>query len=332
MSEQVNIDLNAVINQYEQEQVTPAYTKKIQFDTKNYLQARLGKDEQSKKLTIRLLPFSPNGGTPFEKVHMHTVKVNKELSASGWKTFVCPTNNKKNGEIIGSECPFCDLSAQARVLKSKALDEPTKKKYGDIEFMNKVKDMWIVRCIERGHEEDGVKFWLFSSSKKKDGVYDKIVNLAIIRNEEHKEDTGKEYSIFDVNNGRDLVITLTKTSDGKTSVQIMDVSTEKPLSKDYEQADAWIRDDKKWYEVYTPKSKDYMQIVASGGVPRYSKELGKYIDKEELDKLEEEANEERLNETLTAPSRDYSEIVNADSSTEINGNVFSDNEIDDIPF
>ena len=55
------------------------------------------------------------------------------------------------------------------------------KRYGDIEFLNKVKEMWIVRCIERDHEEDGVKFWLFNSSKKKDGVYDKIMNLAKIR-------------------------------------------------------------------------------------------------------------------------------------------------------
>lgn len=330
MSVQANIDLNEVINQYELEQTVPNYSKKIQFDTKNYLQARLGKDEQSKKLTIRLLPFSPNGGTPFEKVYMHTVKVNKELSASGWKTFVCPINNKKNGQTMGDSCPFCDISAQSRELKSKALDEPTKKKYGDLEFINKAKEMWIVRCIERGHEEDGPKFWMFSSSKKKDGVYDKIVNLAIIRNEEHKEANGKEYSIFDVNNGRDLIVTLTKTADGKTSVQITDVSVEKPLSQNAEQAEEWINNDKKWYEVYTVKSKEYMEIVANGGIPKYSKELGKYIDKDELSKLEEEANNERINEANASSSKDYSEIANADS-TEINGNVYN-TELDDFPF
>lgn len=332
MSVQANIDLNEVINQYESEQYTPSYTKKIQFDTKNYLQARLGKDEQTKILMIRLLPFSPNGGTPFEKVHMHTVKVNKELSSSGWKTFVCPVNNKKDGEVMGDSCPFCDLSAEARELKSKALDEQTRRKYGDIEFMNKVKDMWIVRCIERGHEEDGVKFWLFSSSKKKDGVFDKIINLAKTRNQESLMTRKTQYSIFDVNEGKDIIITLQKTTDGKTSVQVADAGDKTPISNDPQEAEKWINDTKKWYEVYTVKPKEYMNIVAACGVPKYSKELGKYVDKEELDKMEKEADEQRISETLTAPSRDYSEIVNSDSSTEINGNVYDTKQLDDFPF
>ena len=92
----VNIDAEAVKNQYEQEQKT--FTpKKTQFNEKNYLQARLSDKETSKTLTIRLLPFSPEGGSPFKKVFMHTVKVNKEVAPNGWKTFVCPTHNKKDG-------------------------------------------------------------------------------------------------------------------------------------------------------------------------------------------------------------------------------------------
>ena len=215
----VNIDDDAVKNQYEQEQKQPV--KKTQFDTKNYLQARLASNEDTKTLTIRLLPFSPKGGSPFKKVFMHTVKVNKEVSPSGWKTFVCPTHNKKDGSVMGDKCPFCETSAKARELKSKSLDEPTKKKYGDVEFLNRVKEMWIVRCIERDHEEDGVKFWLFNSSKKKDGVYDKIMNLAKIRSEAAAK-KGNTYSIFDLNNGLDLVVTLSRTSDNKTAVQIID--------------------------------------------------------------------------------------------------------------
>ena len=302
----VNIDAEAVKTQYEQEQKT--FTpKKTQFNEKNYLQARLSDKETSKTLTIRLLPFSPEGGSPFKKVFMHTVKVNKEVAPNGWKTFVCPTHNKKDGEVMGDGCPFCETSAKAKELKSKALDESTKKRYGDIEFLNKVKEMWIVRCIERDHEEDGVKFWLFNSSKKKDGVYDKIMNLAKIRAEAAAR-KGNNYSIFDLNNGLDLIVTLTKTADNKTSIQIVDDGFPSPLTDDFDLGMKWIQDDKNWYDVYTVKSYDYMAIIAQGGIPVFNKELNKYVDKEEMNKIKEEAEKKRIEEELTEETKDYSTI------------------------
>ena len=240
---------------------------------------------------------------------MHTVKVNKEVAPNGWKTFVCPTHNKKDGEVMGDGCPFCETSAKAKELKSKALDESTKKRYGDIEFLNKVKEMWIVRCIERDHEEDGVKFWLFNSSKKKDGVYDKIMNLAKIRAEAAAR-KGNNYSIFDLNNGLDLIVTLTKTADNKTSIQIVDDGFPSPLTDDFDLGMKWIQDDKNWYDVYTVKSYDYMAIIAQGGIPVFNKELNKYVDKEEMNKIKEEAEKKRIEEELTEETKDYSAIAN----------------------
>lgn len=315
----VNIDAEAVKTQYEAEQTTSThFVKKTQFDTKNYLQARLLPNEESKTLTIRLLPFSPEGGTPFKKVSMHTVKVNKDVSPTGWKTFVCPTHNKKDGTLMGEKCPFCEISEKAKELKNDALDEPTKKKFGDVEFMNRVRDMWIVRCIERDHEEDGVKFWLFNSSKKKDGVYDKIMNIANQRTASAAR-KGNVYSIFDLENGMDLIITLSKTSDGKTNIQVIDDGMPSPLTEDYELGKKWINDQKKWYEVYTVKSYDYMSIVIQGGVPVYSKEENRFIDKLEKEKQEKEAEAERLEEEVTKPTIDYSAVVNG-GATIINGN------------
>jgi len=324
----VNIDSEAVKRQYEEEQKT--FTpKKTQFDKKNYLQARLSDSESSKTLTIRLLPFSPDGGSPFQKVFMHTVKVNKGVSPSGWKTFVCPTHNKKDGSTMGENCPFCELTAKARELKSNALDEPTKKKYGEIEFMSRVKEMWIVRCIERGHEDDGVKFWLFNSSKKKDGVYDKIMNLESIRSEAARR-KGNNYSIFDLENGLDLIVTITKTQDNKTSIQIVDDGFPSPLTDDIEKGMEWIKDEKKWYEVYTVKPYEYMAVVAAGGVPIFNKEVGKYIDKEVLAKVQEEVEEEiasNANEQI-----DYSEITKPTSDIVDATSVDTDAEEEDLPF
>lgn len=326
----VNIDAEAVKAQYEQEQKT-FIPKKTQFNEKNYLQARLTNNETSKTLTIRLLPFSPEGGSPFKKVFMHTVKVNKEVAPNGWKTFVCPTHNKKDGNVMGDGCPFCETSAKARELKSKSLDEPTKKKYGDVEFLNKVKEMWIVRCIERGHEDDGVKFWLFNSSKKKDGVYDKIMNLARIRSEAAAR-KGNTYSIFDLNNGLDLIITLTRTADNKTSIQIVDDGFPSPLTEDYELGMSWIQDEKNWYDVYTVKSYDYMTIIAMGGIPVFNKELGKYVDKEEMNKIKEEAEQKRIEDELTEETRDYSEVVNSNEIIVDASNTADDDSDEDLPF
>lgn len=326
----VNIDAEAVKAQYEQEQKT-FIPKKTQFNEKNYLQARLANNETSKTLTIRLLPFSPEGGSPFKKVFMHTVKVNKEVAPNGWKTFVCPTHNKKDGNVMGDGCPFCETSAKARELKSKSLDEPTKKKYGDVEFLNKVKEMWIVRCIERGHEDDGVKFWLFNSSKKKDGVYDKIMNLARIRSESAAR-KGNTYSIFDLNNGLDLIITLTRTADNKTSIQIVDDGFPSPLTDNYELGMSWIQDEKNWYDVYTVKSYDYMTIIAMGGVPVFNKELGKYVDKEEMNKIKEEAEQKRIEDELTEETRDYSEVVNSNEIIVDATNSADDDSEEDLPF
>lgn len=322
----VNIDAEAVKMQYNAEQTTP-YVKKTQFDTKNYLQARLLPNEETKTLTIRLLPFSPEGGTPFKKVSMHTIKVDKEISPSGWKTFVCPTHNKKDGKIMGERCPFCETAEKAKELKNETVDELAKKKYGDVEFMNKVREMWIVRCIERGHEEDGVKFWLFNTSKTKDGAYDKIMNIANQRTASAAK-KGNKYSIFDLENGMDLVITLSKRKDGKTNIQILDDGMPSPLTENSELGIKWINDPKQWYEVYTVKPYDYMSIVIQGGVPIYDKEKGCFVDKHEKESLEQEALKERIQENLTQPSIDFSDITNNNEVKIINGNKVEKN--DDI--
>jgi hypothetical protein len=243
---------------------------------------------------------------------------------------VCPTKNKKDGQVMGERCPFCDLSAKAKELKFKSLDEPTKKKYGDIEFMNKAKESWIVRCIERGHEEDGVKFWLFASSKKKDGVYDKIMNLANQRAASAAK-KGNKYSIFDLNNGMDLIITLTRTSDGKTSVQVIDEGMPSPLTDDFDLGMKWINDSKQWNDVYTVKSPEYMEIIAGGGVPVYNKDLGRYVDKEESVKVKEEADRQRLEETITTPTKDFSDIAESSGVNIVDGNDVKDDD-EDLPF
>lgn len=334
----VNVDAEAVNRQYQEEQNQFSNTKKTTFNVKNYLPARLEDNEQQKTMTIRLLPFSPEGGSPFFKVITHTIRVNKAVASGGWKTFICPAKNKdENGKAWSDKCPFCELSSLAREARFSSTNEAEKKKYNEIEFSNRPKESWIVRCIDRDNEKDGVKFWMFpASSKNKDGVYDKIINLANQRAASAAK-KGNNYSIFDLNNGMDLIITLTRTSNNKTSIQVVDEGMPSPLTDDFELGMSWINDPKKWNEVYTIKSYEYMKIVASGGIPVYDKEEKKYVDKEEREAIKKKAEEERVNEEYTEKKKDYSEIVNSEDVV-VDGNKFDTgsteqtNEDDDLPF
>lgn len=299
----VNIDVNEVVRNYDNtrsEAVEPK--KKTVFDPKNYLSARLGQGETEKTMTIRLLPFSVEDTDPFKKVYIHTVKVNKELSQSGWKTFICPTHNK-----MGDECPFCEVSKKSKELRFSAGTEIEKKKFGEIEYMNKAKVAYIVRCIERGHEEDGPKFWMFNENRQGKGVYDQLIKIQK-RRQEKAALKGETCNIFDLNDGKDLILSITKDINNKTVITVVDDDERTPLTTDYELGMSWINNSKKWTDVYTVKPYDYMAIVVQNGVPMYDKTQNKYVDKAEKVESDNAAEKEEFNENYTEQKTDYSEF------------------------
>lgn len=316
----VNISIEDVLNQKEQE--TVKFKPKTVFNEKNYLQARLANGEKTKEMTIRLLPFNQQETIPFHKVHMHTVRVSKEVSPSGWKTFPCPVKNK-----LGDSCPFCEMAEAAKEKKKTATIEQEKKKWNEIEFTYSSKDMWIVRCIERGHEEDGVKFWLFPHSKKQQGVYDKINNIAATRYKKGLTQ-GKINNIYDLNEGKDLVLTISKDSMDKTQINIADDDSYTPLTSDFEKGLSWINDEKKWEEVYTVKTYDYMSVIVEGGTPVFSKEKNTYVNKEEAKKESDAAIDANLDRITVDYSKEPEQVFGTAVQTSSNPS-FDD---DDLPF
>ena len=316
----VNISIEDVLNQKEQE--TVKFKPKTVFNEKNYLQARLANGEKTKEMTIRLLPFNQQETIPFHKVHMHTVRVSKEVSPSGWKTFPCPVKNK-----LGDSCPFCEMAEAAKEKKKTATIEQEKKKWNEIEFTYSSKDMWIVRCIERGHEEDGVKFWLFPHSKKQQGVYDKINNIAATRYKKGLTQ-GKINNIYDLNEGKDLVLTISKDSMDKTEINIADDDSYTPLTSDFEKGLSWINDEKKWEEVYTVKTYDYMSVIVEGGTPVFSKEKNTYVNKEEAKKESDAA----IDANLDRITVDYSKEPEQVFGTAVQTSSSSSFDDDDLPF
>ena len=298
-----NISVDEIIAQ--KEAVVAAATpqkKEIKFDEKNYLNARLKEGETSKTLVIRLLPYDTETSSPFKKVWMHTLKVSKEVSPSGWRSFPCPTKNE-----LGDSCPICNIAKAAKEKMFSVSDEGLKKKCSEMEYAHRAKETWVVRCIERGKEEEGVKFWQFPHNRKKQGVWDKIMNKFENRYNAAKA-VGKESNIFDLNNGKDLIVTISRGSDGKTAVDIDVADESTPLTNDYELGMKWINDPKKWDDVFTVKKTEYMRIIAEGGVPVWDKEKGGYVDKY-AEKEEENTEMTDTNVNVTVPSNDVAAEV-----------------------
>ena len=52
-----------------------AFKPKVVFDAKNYLNDRLGDNEDSREMRVRILPLSPTDENAFLTIHTHSLKV-----------------------------------------------------------------------------------------------------------------------------------------------------------------------------------------------------------------------------------------------------------------
>ena len=120
-------------------------------------------------------------------------------------------------------------------------------------------------------------------------------------------------NIFDLDKGRDIVLTLTKTvrADGEegVAIQINDKSVNKPLTNDVELGNSWINDAKRWYNAYTVKSPEYLSIVADDKIPYYDKAIGKFVPKTEEDFLEAEKKRNDAKKQADAAAEAAAEVL-----------------------
>ncbi len=310
--------------------------KKVSFDPKNYLDLKLKEHEATKMVKIRFLPISASDSTVFFNITTHALKVDKEIAKSGFKSYVCLNDEKVDSK---EECPICkkskelfDKSAKARQEGNEALAKSLFKEACSL----KKKTTFITRVIDRDHEDEGVKFWRFNENSKGEGIYDKLISLYETRKKESLEDCGEEYNIFDLYDGKDIIITVSKSKipDGfggmkdTIAYNITDSGNKKPLSKDIDKANSWLNDEKTWKDVYSNKSSEYLELVVNGKIPVYDKELGKYVEKTENDiqqkKIEEQAASEVLKETYNVNNNFDDEVVNKETLV--------DTDEDDLPF
>ena len=288
------------------------------FDEKNYLNIRLSDNQTSKELKFRLLPIDGESNTPFKKIHVHTVKVPKEVSPSGWKSYICIEKTEGiDRNIYGSKCPFCEMNREAYKKFSEATEPTIKERWKKISLDNIPKEACIVRGIERGAEEDGPKFWKFNIRKDKTDPKGQIMELYKTRLEESREEGLEDENILDINTGKDLKITISLASDNnqgenRTSVKIVDYGKNKPLSTDVNQMLEWVNDSKKWSDVFTIKPYDYLSVILEGEIPFYDKTSNKWVKK--MDKLNEQENQ--INDI-------NQKIADAEAMTIIKWNIIS---------
>lgn len=267
----------------------PVEAKRSTFDEKNYLNVNLdeSKNETTKTIYFRPIPFINEDGSVklCELIHTHNVKVPAEVSPNLFKNYVCLSLTESiNHEKYGTKCPFCEIAEIANKNQWSETDPAKKKEYREIWKNYSAKNSVIMRGIERGKENEGVKYWKFNLRQDKTDPYNQICNLADQRRNEGLA-YGRNVNIFDYNEGYDLIITITKGSEGKkgNGITITDAKFASPLSQDPEQAKAWLYDGKKWTDVFGVKDYNYLTLIAKGKVPFYDKQAGKWIDKAERD-------------------------------------------------
>lgn len=243
--------LESVLAQYEKNKKATSGGNNVSQEErmKKYFTTVLAKGVTSEERRIRILP-TPDGTTPFVEVKFHEIQVGGK-----WIKLWDPAQEGKKSPL--------NETAEGLKMTGDPKDAELAKSYYSRKF-------FIVKVIDRDHEQDGPKFWRFKFNSKGDGAFDKI--FPIFKN---KSD------ITDPVTGRDLILTLTLTKSGKgkeyTVVSSVIPEDAGPLSTDPEQAKAWLEDKLVWSDVYSKKGEDYLEMVAKGETPKWDNDAKKWV-------------------------------------------------------
>ncbi len=249
---------DAVLAQYEKNKnATSGNANRVSQEDrmKKYFTTVLPKGSKGEERCIRILP-TKDGSSPFVEVKFHEVQVDGK-----WVKLYDPKQE-------GKRSPLNEVH-EGLMMTGVESDRELARQYRSRKF-------YIVKVIDRDHEQDGPKFWRFKHNAKGDGVLDKI--FPIFKNKGDVTDTQK---------GRDLIIslTLTKSGTGKEYTSINSVIPEDagPLHEDENVAKTWLEDELTWSDVYSKKGEDYLEMVAKGEVPRWDNDSKKWVSNSSSD-------------------------------------------------
>jgi len=323
MSETTVDAFEAKRNEIKASKPKPYEKKEITYDKKNYVNTKLEDNELEKEFQLRIIPLTNDSDDIFEEVYFH-------WDNKAQKSLVCPKRTKHVPDGTNKECPYCDVEegfwAEYRVEK----DETRKKSYMASANEHKAQPSSVFRTIQRENGiSDGPKFW-----KVSEAVVDDVESA---KNQNKKANI----NIFDLKTGKDLFVKFKKEEkkqkNGKTKLQTKYASlyadlAQTPALEDEKLLNEWVSDEKKWYNVFTLKSYEFMEIVLNGGEPWFHKPLDKWIDKKDLKAIQEEA-ERKVEEQAEEQTEDTgeSEYDNEAEETTTVGSTTPQEE-DDLPF
>ncbi len=245
--------LDAVLAQYEQAQKNSSGGENrmsTEERMKKYFALILDEKSNSGTRRIRILP-TKDGSSPFKEAWYHEIQVGGK-----WQKFYDPGKNDNE------RSPLNEVYEEL-MSTGKESDKELAKQYKSRKF-------YIVKVIDRDHEEDGVKFWRFKHNYKNDGILDKII--PIWRN---------KGDVTDPEKGRDLIIELTKQKTPKgaayTTVSTIMYEDAAPIHTDKAVMKEWVDDEMTWLDVYSKKPVEYLEAIARGEVPRWDSDKGGYV-------------------------------------------------------
>jgi hypothetical protein len=216
---------------------------------KKYFAAILKDTEKQGQRKVRILPTT-DGSSPFKEVWFHEVLVDGK-----WQKFYDPGKNDNE------RSPLNEVYEEL-MSTGKESDKQLATQYRSRKF-------YIVKVIDRDHEEDGVKFWRFKHNYKQEGILDKIIPIWKAKGD-----------VTDPDKGRDLILELTKAKTPKgatyTVIQTVMYDDPAPISEDENQMSEWVGDELGWEDVYSKKPVEYLEAIARGETPRWDSEKGAY--------------------------------------------------------
>jgi hypothetical protein len=284
---------------YEKAKTTKPNSERKEVDLSKYFTLTLPDKVNSGERIIRILPIDTNGKW-YEIGKFHSLKIGKN-----WTKLYDPAQD-------GEESPLNDMY---KILINGDKEDKT------LANSYRSRDFYIIRCIERGKEHEGVKFWRFNKVNDGSGIMDKLVPL--MKHLDNKKPGAGAIFRPDAE-GRDITISLVRdVVKGFPKVAQIMLDDPSPLSTNADDATAWLSNEMTWKTIYKKKPIEFLRIVAEGFEPAWDSESKKFVAK---------SDDMGGTTTYVAPTKDttYAEPTDMSAPEDMGSPISLDTE--DLPF
>ena len=302
MAQKVNDPVvEAILAQYEKgnEKKSANNASKV-FDLKNYFATYLPDGVKEGSKTVRILP-GVDGGTPFVPLMVHSKQIKDSNGKTKFEKFICPE------EHLGKDCPFCEARKELYASGTDSDKEIAKTLFA--------RKMYVLRVIDRDHEEEGIKFWRIGKD-----TYDALIGVIKVRGD-----------ISNLTTGRDIIIQLKKELKGTKEITSISSIINDDVSETFSTKEAYnsfMEDKRTWSDVYSVKPYGYLEIIVKGGDPVWSKDKECYIDKSEV----KAKPQSEYNETIVMGGDVKKQVVKEDVKTPVESTSDESDDDSELPF